>query len=1381
MADVNVLGLNIELQLRSQKFEDALKQFVDGQVSKISEDLSQMMSKAIDAIDLGKQLEQVGTLTRLMQSGVSSADLSGPIAQTDELRAGMESASEALDLTTPILKSGELADKLGSASKSFDLSAVNEQIAETAAGWNSADAAYSTYATGVVSGEVSKEFEKSIKGFAKEVTGIDKVTKAIRRKNLGHKLQNEELDISNESIDAMQGGVGDVEQGVDQANVVFGLTTKLLGEILDGILDSSKAAEAFVTANFRAYGHQEDLVRNTQMLAAEYQVLGKEAIAATKALMEEGMKPDQIMTMTVVVSRLSRVTGIAAESLAEMARQNELVGLTATESAAVMQTVTEAMRDYGLNTKEAGELTRKLSVPIGFADRAFAKTKKGMMAFADAKKDIAGFAKKVGADISSVVRKLNELAEGNVESRVQLMALSGMGSVSAENLDVAWQKAGANIRKMLKGLKKGSIEYAVAMQNLRDAYGLNQDQVESMLKADEEYRAEVQRIHETQNVTIERARQIVNEAKKQRAANRELMKTDPSAAIAIGYADWKKSTDNLARSHEIFGDMIEQIGNFIYSNFYPALKLVYDILINLTYAVVKVIEGMRYLWRSVMDFVGASADTRKVLKTILGLFIIGGAILLVYGKGLLKLGGVFKWLGAGLVWLKDKFLGLFGIQNQTTNNVTNNTKSMSERIKEFFMNLKDVATTMIKVALAMVIMAAAVIMLAYAITMLAALDYGKLWSALAAVLILMGALILATYVLGKIAADKPQKLIYMGLAMVVLAGSTLILAYALKMLADLPFGALIGAVVAIGLAMAIMVGAVYLLSLIGPVAVPVLLALAVVFLAMGAAIWLAGEGISMVVTAFGTLIGQSEGIWSAAGALMSLALGMFLVTVMVLPFSLALLLLTADLLLFAGAMWWASGTLTEVGTAILNLGNGMELVVNNAAALANSADAAIEASEGIGKGMMSMADAIAKYDIAKSVAMAYVLNAFASLEGSAVVLQQIGQGFTDIANATGSAEQINDFATQLNSSLTVIAENADGVAALQTIAGAFEMISLSVADLSNVNEILIQLKNGVTLFDEIGNAPDNIERIGSALYNIPDLSNLAAAASGLQGLSEGLTGLLEIGAVQEDLIAAIDAIAMIADSLYYSAMALVETLPIVSMANQMLTFIAPSLYMNGMVMEMAGYSFMMAGSMLAEGAYYLADAVYMITEIDIFGFLDSLALLSFGLGMVSMKLFFNALAFKMAMVSLAFSVPILSATADEVDRLANALGQLAENIESLNSLGSININAESMIDAAQQATQAVESYQDAVVASQEQQKVNEKTVDTQPINQVQVKTGGASVKEEENLEPDILRQLEIIADLLRESRSVGAATSTSETASTRSSNSSESFNLGGWF
>ena len=151
------------------------------------------------------------------------------------------------------------------------------------------------------------------------------------------------------------------------------------------------------------------------------------------------------------------------------------------------------------------------------------------------------------------------------------------------------------------------------------------------------------------------------------------------------------------------------------------------------------------------------------------------------------------------------------------------------------------------------------------------------------------------------------------------------------------------------------------------------------------------------------------------------------------------------------------------------------------------------------------------------------------------------------------------------------------------------------------------------------------------------------------------------------------------------------------------------------------------------------------------------------------------------MISLAFSVPILSVTADEVDRLANALGLLAENIENLNSLGSIDINAESMIAAAQQATQAVESYQDTVMASQERQKMSEKSVDTQPINQVQVKTGGAAVKEDDNLEPDILRQLEIIADLLREARGANLPVAQAGTAASSTSSNSESFNLGGWF
>lgn len=1381
MADVNVLGLNIELQLRSQKFEDALKEFVDNQVSKISDDLSQMMTKAIDAIDLGKQLEQVGQLKKLLLSGVSSADLSTPIAQTGELRAGMESVSEACDLTKSIEQSEELTDKLNSASKSFDMSAANEQIDEAAIGWNSAEAVYSTYAEAVMSGGVAQEFKKSIFGFAKETKGIDNVTKAIKRKNLGHKLQNEELDISNKSIGTMEGGMGGVESGVNKANLAFGLSSKALGKIYLGILASSKAAEKFVTANFRAYGHQEDIVRNTQILAGEYGVLGDEALAATKALMEEGMRPESIADTTMVISRLSRVTGIAAESLAEMARQNELLGLNINQSAAVMQTVTDAMRDYGLNTKEAGELTRKLSVPIGFADRAFAKTAKGMMAFAETKAQIAGFAKKVGADIGSVVSKLNELAEGNVESRIQLMALSGMGSVSAENLDVAWQRAGANIKQRLAGLEKGSLEYAIVMKSIRESYGLNQAQVESMMGADEAYRKEVEEFRKGTDLTIEQAEVQINQKKAMRAANRELMKSDPSTAITRGFKDWAAATDNLARSYELFGDIAEQIGNFIYSNFYPAFKLIFDILIYVGYAVVKVIDFMRYLWRSFWDLTGATAETRQMMKTILGLFIIGGAILMVYGSKILNLGGLFGYLGRGLVWLKDRFLGLFGIQNQTTNNVTKNTKSMSERIKEFFMNLKDVATTMIKVAIAMVIMAAAVAILAYSIVMLAQLDYGKLWSALGAVLLLMGALILAVFLLSKIAANSPGKLILMAITMVILAVSIVILAYALKMLADIPFGKLMAGVLAIFLVMVILVGAVALLSLLGPIGIGIMLVLAVVFLAMGVALWLAGEGISMVVAAFGNFLAQADSIWSAAGALVVLAVGMFLVTLMVIPFTLALIVLTIALLAFGGAMWFVRKSIEIVGNAILNLGNGMALIVANATKLKDLSKETINAAKGIGEGLMTIADAVNKYDIGKSMAMALVLTAFAGLEASASVLKDIGQGFTDIANATGSTEQVNAFSTELNNSLTNIAENQDGVAALQTIANAFMTISASVADLSNVNEILIQLKNGVTLFDEIGNAPDNIERIGNALYNMPDLSNLAEASAGLQGLSDGLTGLLEIGAVQEDLIIAIDAISIIADSLFYSAIALIETLPYIAFANQMLTFLAPSLFLNGMVMEMAGLSFMMAGSMLADGAYYLADAVYLITEIDIFGFLDSLALLSFGLGMVSMKLFFNALAFKMAMISLAFSVPILSVTADEVDRLANALGLLAENIANLNSLGSIDINAESMIAAAQQATQAVESYQDTVLASQEQQKVSEKKVDTQPINQVQVKTGGNNLREDESLEPDILRQLEIIADLLREARNGGTQATSATTQTVSSSSNSESFNLGGWF
>ena len=153
------------------------------------------------------------------------------------------------------------------------------------------------------------------------------------------------------------------------------------------------------------------------------------------------------------------------------------------------------------------------------------------------------------------------------------------------------------------------------------------------------------------------------------------------------------------------------------------------------------------------------------------------------------------------------------------------------------------------------------------------------------------------------------------------------------------------------------------------------------------------------------------------------------------------------------------------------------------------------------------------------------------------------------------------------------------------------------------------------------------------------------------------------------------------------------------------------------------------------------------------------------------------------MVVLASSIPTISLAADEVDRLALALGQLADNIANLNSLGSININAESMVEAARKAAEAVENYQNTMAASQGQRSGDQKSMDSQPLNQVQVKTDGRDVRDDEDLQPDILRQLEIMVDLLRTAADakntspVGVAAA-SETRSSESG--SSSFNIGSW-
>jgi hypothetical protein len=497
-----------------------------------------------------------------------------------------------------------------------------------------------------------------------------------------------------------------------------------------------------------------------------------------------------------------------------------------------------------------------------------------------------------------------------------------------------------------------------------------------------------------------------------------------------------------------------------------------------------------------------------------------------------------------------------------------------------------------------------------------------------------------------------------------------------------------------------------------------------------------------------------------------------------------MLLVGITLLAFGAAMWFVRTSLEIVGNAILNLGNGMALVVQSSLSLNGLSKDTVASAKGVGDALMTIAQAVIIFPLFKLMAVASVLNMFSALEVVAYIIAQIGEGFLKIAEAATHGEEVNTFSKQLTDSLTMIADNVEGVDALQSIADTFASISASVAELDTVNEVMTQLKNGVGLFDEIGDAPDNIERIAGALGSFPDLSSLATAATALGELSSSLTNLLEVAAMEEAICAATNTIAEIGPSLAVSAALLLTAMPLMSSVSTMMLEIAPSLYLGSVLFAHAGVSFGYAGEYLRDGVYYLAEAVDLMAEIDFTLFLDSVDQLSSGLSSVSNELLFNALKFKISMAILASAVPTISLAADEVDRLALALGQLADNIANLNSLGSININAESMVEAASKATEAVENYQNTMAASQETRASDKKSTDSQPINLVQTKTDRRDVRDEKDLQPSILRQLEIITELLQASAAAKGTTAvgTAAAGETRSSDSgSASFNIGSWF
>lgn len=1388
MADPNVLGLNIELQLRSNKFQDSLTDFMNGSFTQISEQLSSIMTTAMDSLDFTNQLGQLANLSTAFSKVAEAADFSSSTVQISELSAELSEAASAgtaslgqLSDTLKVVVTGaeDFGSKLADITVDHLTSEVNLLADSFTAAFSNAEDLNAKLTNGTVGDGLTKELAL-IDGQAE---GFKNVAKAIATKNLGHDAQNKALDESNAEIKHMNSGMGDSAKSAAKTARVYGFMVGLLKNIVAGVHEAAKGADGFATVNFRAYGHQESILINTQLMAGAYGVLGRVALEATKALMEEGLKPERIVETTLMVSKLTRVTGVGAEVFAETARQMEIMGASVSETGELFNIAVDAQRKYNLNAKETTALMKKIDIPSAMLGRTFLTTTKSVLAFADTKAEIAGFAKSAGADVSKVVSYLDEIAKGSVEATLTLMALSNMGKITPENTAEAFQRGGGQILEMLNGLEKGTIEYNMQLNNIMDTYHLSAEVVASMIKADEEYLKQIEKLTAAGAMTQEQAVEQIKTMREKEVALKALKVADPTAYLIRLNADYCQSIDNVTYSKDLMYAAIDNIGSVLYSMFFPAFALMYRVLGGIVSVVAMVIEEIRDLWRGFVDLTGMSQTTVYAIKAILGIFVIGGLIIYKFGGSIMKLIRLLPFLGAGLVWLKEKFLGLFTSSTKTTNTVNTNVKSLGARIKDFFMELKDVATTMIKVAFAMLIMAGAVLVLSFAVAQLAALDYGKLWSAVGAVAVLMAILVIAMILLKMFAGGMPEVL-GMAFAMLIIAGAVLILSSALTELAALDYGKLWSAVGALAVVLILLVAAVFLLSLVGPLAVPVMLALAVVFLALGVAVWLVSQGLAALGTSFSGLMSNTAGTWDMGFALMNLALGMLLVTSIGLFFAFVLLVVGTALTIFGIAMYFVRTSLEIVGNALLNLGNGMVLIVENSTKLKDLSKGTVASAKDIGDALMTIANAVNAFDIAKSQEMATVLSGLSTLQDAGSVVAQIGVGFERIAEAAKHGEEVNTFSKQLTDSLTMIADNVEGVDALQSIADTFASISASVAELDTVNEVMTQLKNGVGLFDEIGDAPDNIERIAGALGSFPDLSSLATAATALGELSSSLTNLLEVAAMEEAICAATNTIAEIGPSLAVSAALLLTAMPLMSSVSTMMLEIAPSLFLGSVMFAHAGVSFGYAGEYLRDGVYHLAEAVDLMAEIDFTLFLDSVDQLSSGLGSVSNELFFNALKFKISMAILASAVPTVSLAADEVDRLALALGQLADNIASLNRLGSININAESMVEAASKATEAVENYQNTMAASQEKRTSDKKSMDSQPISQVQTKTERRDVRDEKDLQPSILHQLEIITELLRASAAAKGTTAVGAAAAgeTRTSDSgSASFNIGSWF
>ena len=467
---------------------------------------------------------------------------------------------------------------------------------------------------------------------------LDKIIASVKKKNELHAAQNQFLATDINLITKINKKLDKTKEKEKESAKQMAKITAAWHTVSRAIKSATDDEEKFVTINYRAYGTQQAMLQKTRELGVGFNILQSEVLEAYVALGALKVPKEQLDEYTKMVARANRTTGASVQTTADYVNKLRTAGMSAQMTEKNLAHLGEAMRKYGLSTRDVTALMNQSTASTKNAARIFGSAPEQLVKWEKSRQILAGFAKAAnhGAEEMASFESwiLNDV--GSLE------VLSARTQTTEKGLDgfrLAFVRAGiANVKSMeewQEAVNNGTMSestFKAEQQALIDAYyNGNRAAFEASL-----VQGKLARDMKLTGATIEEVDKITE----------QFTKTLKEQA--------KEADNTFPRQMAIMWNSVQSLIDMVFA-------LIGEFLLPLVKGINELIEAISEAAAKVSGWIRQLEEFSPVAKWIVGKLKLIAKVLLTLGAVLFVLGGGFISFLAILATYMWTFGGLSGL------------------------------------------------------------------------------------------------------------------------------------------------------------------------------------------------------------------------------------------------------------------------------------------------------------------------------------------------------------------------------------------------------------------------------------------------------------------------------------------------------------------------------------------------------------------------------------------------------------------------------------------------------------------------------------------------------------------------------------------------